>query len=404
MNILFALYKEGETNSGIHVACLAQALNRIGNDCVIAVPESESPHAPLVKGVHAPRMLSFTQVEQQAREACLFPDGRGADIFHAWTPREVVRLFHERMKSVCTGRLIIHMEDNEDELVRHFLGEATYRNAAAGQFHEQFPVTLTHPLTGRTFIAESDGATLLAAAMRDMLPADTPAVVMWPAADDRIYFPRPTNTALRTALGLPPDAIVLVYTGNGHPANCTEICSLYLAVHLLNRRGIPARLVRTGVDVFAMDDDYRAWAHRYSIELGHVPERSYLGDLLAMADVLVQPGVPGPFNDMRFPSKLPEYLASGRPVVLPRTNIGLVTRHLQDAYVLDRADGPSIADAIEAIMQDTALQQALASGARAFYEAHFSWARSAETVDRFYREIMGCNRSRGSVITDEQAQ
>ena len=46
--------------------------------------------------------------------------------------------------------------------------------------------------------------------------------------------------------------------------------------------------------------------------------------LLVAADILVQPdGSPGPFNDYRFPSKLPDFFASGRPVVLPKTNIGL---------------------------------------------------------------------------------
>lgn len=397
MNVLFALYKEGETNSGVHAACLAQALNRIGHECVIAVPGGDATQAPLVRGTYAAPILCFKQVEQQARDASLFSNGKGMDIFHAWTPREVVRRFHERIKALFSARLIVHMEDNEDEIVRHFLGESAYQKAAAGQFDEHFPVTLTHPLAGRKFLAESYGVTMLAAAMRDMLPADTPGVVMWPAADDQIYYPRPANPFLRTALGLPPDATVLVYTGNGHPANKTEICSLYLAVHLLNRRGIPARLVRTGVDVFGMDESYRTWAHRYSVELSRVPERSYLGDLLSMADVLVQPGVPGPFNDMRFPSKLPEYFASGRPVVLPRTNIGLVTRHLQDAYVLDRADGPSIAAAIEDIGLDPDLQKTLANGARSFYETHFSWARSAETVDRFYREIMEHKASMGGM-------
>jgi len=95
-----------------------------------------------------------------------------------------------------------------------------------------------------------------------------------------------------------------------------------------------------------------------------------------------------------------EFFVSGRPVVLPRTNIGLVTRHLQDAYVLDRADGPSIAAAIEDIMQNPALHAKLASGARSFYEAHFSWARSAERVDQFYRVITG---QKADELTGDQA-
>ena len=43
---------------------------------------------------------------------------------------------------------------------------------------------------------------------------------------------------------------------------------------------------------------------------------------LALADAFVQPGAPDDFNRYRLPSKLPEFLAMGRPVILPHCNIG----------------------------------------------------------------------------------
>ena len=61
-------------------------------------------------------------------------------------------------------------------------------------------------------------------------------------------------------------------------------------------------------------------------------------ELLAAADILVQPGRSNPYNDYRFPSKLPDFLASGRPVVLPRTNIGLHLRDGAEALILERCD------------------------------------------------------------------
>ena len=44
---------------------------------------------------------------------------------------------------------------------------------------------------------------------------------------------------------------------------------------------------------------------------GFVP-KARLPRLLALADVLVQPGRAGAFNDYRLPSKLPEFLAAKR--------------------------------------------------------------------------------------------
>ena len=57
------------------------------------------------------------------------------------------------------------------------------------------------------------------------------------------------------------------------------------------------------------------------IELGAVGWREIPG-YLALADAFVQPGGPDDFNRYRLPSKLPEFLAMGRPVMLPHCNIG----------------------------------------------------------------------------------
>ena len=388
MNILFVLYVWGESNSSIHASCLAQALHRFGHHCMIAGPGEGEAEITLTRGGRGAPMRTFEQVERQLRDGTLFPDGRGADVYHAWTPREAVRQYLEQIMPISPGMLVVHMEDHEDELVKHFLGRPAYLRAKTGLWTQRFPDTLMHPVLGHQFIAGADGVSMLVEAMQSLLPAGKAHTVVWPAADDRIYFPRPPNIHLRNLLGISDETVLLVYTGNGHPANYTEIRSLYLAVHLLNRRGIPTRLVRTGVDFFAMEPGYREWADEYSIELNRIPRRTCLGDLLSTADVLVQPGVPGPFNDVRFPSKLPEFFASGRPVVLPRSNIGLETRHLRDAYVVDRADGPSIAAAVETIAGNPELKHTLALGSRAFYEEHFSWDKSAGIVDRFYLKFL----------------
>jgi glycosyltransferase involved in cell wall biosynthesis len=105
---------------------------------------------------------------------------------------------------------------------------------------------------------------------------------------------------------------------------------------------------------------------------------------MALADIFVQPGVPDAFNDYRFPSKLPEFFALGRPVVLPRTNLGTALRHGVDAYVLDRADAAGIAGAVRALREDPALAERLARGATAYAAANFSWRRSAAALASFY--------------------
>jgi glycosyltransferase involved in cell wall biosynthesis len=84
---------------------------------------------------------------------------------------------------------------------------------------------------------------------------------------------------------------------------------------------------------------------------------------------------------------LPEFFSIGRPVVLPRTNLGTHLRHGIDAYVLDRADAAGIASAVIALRQDRALYDRLSQGAVAYAEKHFSWSRSAETLAKFYSTL-----------------
>ena len=382
MNILFALHNPINSNSGFHVVSLAHELTQLGHDCVIAVPTKDSSEENNADSEIS--ILDFTETLEACQQETLFRNRKPIDIFHAWTPREVICKFHEAICPAFAKVTLVHLEDNEEELARAFLGSYRYEQAQAGKA-DDFPPNLTHPIKGKLFLAKAQGVTVIIDALKAAVPEGIPTEVIWPAADDRLFYPRERQIALYDRYAIQKDAITLVYTGNGHAANRQEVRSLYLAVHLLNRRGVKAQLIRTGKDYFVQDEQYKQWASQYAINLGYLQNRENFGDLLSLADVLVQPGKPGLFNDMRFPSKLPEFFACGRPVVLPRTNIGLVTRHLQDAFVLDNANGPAIADAVETIIGNPELSNTLSKGGRAFYEANLSWRRSAETLANFYQ-------------------
>ena len=75
--------------------------------------------------------------------------------------------------------------------------------------------------------------------------------------------------------------------------------------------------------------------------------RSEVPRYMRLADVLVQPGRSNGFNDYRLPSKLPEFLATGRPVVLPATNLGRFLEDGEECILLRRGDALEIAAVIE---------------------------------------------------------
>jgi glycosyltransferase involved in cell wall biosynthesis len=205
--------------------------------------------------------------------------------------------------------------------------------------------------------------------------------------DARWFYPQPVPAAFRAALRLAPGTTFLFYHGNVHAANAAEMRELYAAVLELNRTGTPVTLLRTGLDRVDFLGDLAAAVAPFVLSLGQILHHRHLPPLMALADIFVQPGGPDAFNDYRFPSKLPEFFALGRPVVLPLTNLGASLRHGVDAYVLDRADRAGIAAAVRALRADPALAERLGRGAAAYAAEHFNWRRSAAALATFYGSL-----------------
>ncbi|HUJ42438.1 MAG TPA: glycosyltransferase family 4 protein [Opitutaceae bacterium] len=382
LNILFVLYGDFFSNSAVHVASLANEFVGRGHHAAVVVPRT----AETVQ-IHArPRFAAATYAEA----ADLFAGGRGPDVIHAWTTRETVRRFAGEWRARTGAKLVVHLEDNERQILALTLGRdiAELEALSAAELDGLVPPDLAHPHRSREFLAQADGITVITDRLREFIPADRPVHTVWPAADARFFFPRPRPGAFRDLLDPAPGATVLFYHGNVHVSNAGEVRELYAAVLALNRDGEPVTLIRTGLDTCDFLGELAADVAPHVLALGQIKHHRHLAPLLALADVFVQPGGADPFNDYRFPSKLPEFFSLGRPVVLPRTNLGTLVRHGIDAYVLDRADAAGIAAAIRELRRDPVLYERLCRGAVQYAAAHFDWRRSAEALAAFYRSLI----------------
>ncbi|MDB6170205.1 MAG: putative glycosyl transferase [Verrucomicrobia bacterium] len=383
-NILFALYGDFSANSALHVASLANELIAAGYDCVVAVPDHKETLGALPEARFM--ALHFNEI---AHLPAYFKDGRGPCLVHAWTSRENVRRFATAVAADYGSAVFVHLEDNEQELLESRLGRPFAELAALPekQLDALVPDVLSHPRHAARFLREAAGVTVIVERLKAHVPAGRPSAVIWPAADPRHFKPLPRDEAFRRALGLAPADIVLFYHGNVHASNAAEVRSLYEAVAQLNASGLVTHLIRTGRDFPDFLPEGDAWIRPHLIHLGHVARAKHLPALMALADYFVQPGVPDAFNDYRFPSKLPEFFAIGRPVILPRTNLGDLVRDGEHALVLAKADGPAIAAAVARLHGDPALAEKLSRGALAFAAEHFSWRRSARQLAEFYRSL-----------------
>ena len=380
-NVLFALYHDFTSNSAVHVFHLANRLSAMGLSCKVAVPEN--PDTLSVLGRAEFGVLEFGELPN----GVIFANGRGPDIIHAWTPRENVRAFCTRVRELHNSSLFVHLEDNEWHLLECMLKRPwkELTSMSSEQLDDLVPGHLSHPIHGNRFLKSSDGITVIVDRLRELVPPGVPSIELWPSADTDIFVERPRNDRLRAKHGIPSDTTVLAYIGNVHAVNSREVRSLYLAVAILNREGHAAALIRTGRDFHPFLGQDEAWGRAHSIELGYVARRD-IPDLLAAADILVQPGKPDKFNDYRFPSKLPEFLAIGRPTVLPATNIGLHMTSGHHALVLPKVDALAIVDAVIRISGNQDLRNRLARGAREFFDQRLSWTKTAGQLVSFYEE------------------
>jgi GT2 family glycosyltransferase/glycosyltransferase involved in cell wall biosynthesis len=384
VNILFVNYGDFTTNSLNHIGGFANWLSEQGHACVVAVPGNKES----LSAVHQPRFIAATYAEVLARPA-FFPDNRPADLIHAWTPREGVRKFVLAYQRLLPGtRLIVHLEDNEEYLLSAFSGRplADLRQLADDELAAQMDEALPHPLRYKNFLRLADGITIIVDRLKEFASPGVPVQLLPPGVDFSLYHPQPPSADLRRDLDLKATERVVVFTGSTTFANEAEIAELVAAVRLLNERGTPTRLVRTGFHPPEFTGKYGFDWRAFTLDLGFL-DKTRLPALLALADVLVQPGRAGIFNDYRLPSKLPEFLAAGRPVILPATNVATDLRDGTDALLLRTGTAEEIAAQCQRVFADASLAARLGENAAAFARRHFDLAANTGALLGFYESV-----------------
>lgn len=386
MKILFINYHDLDSNSGIHIFNIANHLDAIGIKSIVCVPSGKQATKHL--GEASFETFDFDEAISESRRNS---DELEFDLIHAWTPREVVRKFTDQLRELYDSPYIVHLEDNEEAITAANAGipVAELRDLQDMQLEILVGDHISHPKRYRDFLSTSVGVTVIIDSLFKFKPEGVPGIEIWPGYQESFEWDLPINYGFRRQLGIEDHEFVLTYTGNVHSANRDEVLSLYLAVKLLNRKGFQTRLVRTGTDyVDIADGEILSDLQASCVSLGRV-EREQIPSIIAMADALVQPGGSDPFNDFRFPSKLPEYLASGRPVLLPVTNIGRSLTDREDCILLERGNALEIAQKLELLMGDESLRKRIGHGGRQFAERNLRWGKSVEKLVKFYETIIG---------------
>jgi glycosyltransferase involved in cell wall biosynthesis len=385
MRVVFVMYGPLDVNSAIQAFHFGNELTEQGWEVTLAgvgdPQRIEAVGHPLFECV------SHETLAERARAGAITREGT---IVTGWTPREPVRRLVTSLISQLRVPYAIHLEDNEHYLVETITGmtlEELQRLPLKAQ-DRLAPPNLIHPSHHLEFLRGAAGITVITEELNDFNAGHRPHHVARPGIDAERFSPERPTRKTREQLGLRPQEFVLVYHGTIHYANQHEMMSLYVAVQLLRRRGHPVRLVRLGHSEFGGVDPraFRAVSDGV-LELGQIDWRE-VPDYLALADAFVQPGACDDFNRFRLPSKLPEFLAMGRPVIVPHCNIGHDLTHGENALLLEQGNAVEIMARVEDLLADRELAERLGRGARKFALEELSWSANAAALGEFYGELM----------------
>ena len=380
--VVFVSYGSFDSNSAGHVAGFARELTRQGYAVAVCARDR-------IGAVHAfgePAFAFFTLQDLASDpQGVIGFDGSfrpNRTVMHCWTPRKASRQAVLKVRRKHPIPYLVHLEDNEDHLT--------------GLREESRPEAEAQDRADReALLSGAMGATVICDRLQEVLPKGLPSLLLEPGVDAAglaaPLAPHRRFSILRAA-GAPAGSKVIVYPGNIHRANLGEMVELYRAVALLRAAGREIVLIKTGKDDAAVAEALGMAPDAAGvIDLGLV-ERPFLIDLMKCADLFVQPGAPGPFNDYRLPSKLPEFLAVGGPVILPATNLGLRLRHETDALLLRKGTAEEIAGQVGRVLDDPALAARLSANGRTFARETFRWDRQGRRLAGFLERLW---RTRG---------
>ncbi len=385
MNILFVLYGDFTSNSINHIAPFTSELTRMGHSCAVAVPERVETVASVADCCFQP--LLFQQV---LAEPCCFPDGRAADLLHAWTPREIIRDFiFAYLAEHPETALLIHLEDGERDISATALGinSADLDLFDDHELAQRIPVAYAHPRYAECLLLIADGITVIQDKLAGLVPPLTPCVTVYPGVDLDLFRPQSPDMDLRAYLDIADDERIIVYQGGMNPIVLDEIHDLYLAIGLLNQRGYSCRLIRTGPGQPPFWHQLPAICRNHITDLGYVA-RERLPELLALADVCVQPGRCNMFNDLRLPSKIPEWLAMAKPVLLPAANIAALLEDGVNCLMLHQGTPQEIAERCIWVFDHPQQAWKIGQQGRRFAEQHFCLPQQAHLLAELYQQFI----------------
>ncbi|RKF20659.1 colanic acid biosynthesis glycosyltransferase WcaI [Altericroceibacterium spongiae] len=283
------------------------------------------------------------------------------DVILATAPSLIAALGGRVVAGLCGARFWLHVQDFELEAAQ-----------AAGVLSKGFPGNRLVGMAESHFFRSADIVSSISPQMCQRLADKGVAqerIVEFPNwAEDDTIRPLSRNTDLRREWSL-GDRTVVLYSGNIGRKQGLNIV-LEAARDLQHRQDL--------IFVICGEGPERTELERQAVGLDHclikpLQSRERLGELLATADIFILPQL-ADAADLVLPSKLPNMMAAGRPVIATTEPGTGVYDEIRNVGIATRPGDPvALARAIERLADNPALREDL--GYRARWKAISRWAR-----------------------------
>lgn len=385
MNILFVHYGTFAANSMNHIGPFASELKKQGHETAITLPELDPTF----------RFFPFSQVpaypfEEMLKDPFRF-DGEAPDIVHVWTPRDVVRKFCEKLWEKIEARCIIHLEDDEEAVRNEF---------PSGQTDSE---SRMDPLHGPRFLETADAFTVIIETLSSNVPFNKPQLCLYPGFDKSAAEKNPEPRFKRSDFAIPEEYKIITYPGGASGPNSGDLVELYNAVHLLNEHGSPCLLLKTGFPDPHIRSTIVDGAENWIRDLGYLP-REQLWRFIELADVVVQPGQTNNYNQKRLPSKLPDFLCLGKPVITSMQNFGQILQDGKDALLLKTSSANEIAARCQELFSNPGLATKIAAEGQKTGQQWFDLTKNTIGLRTFYEDILKSNRDGSADYPGDQIE
>jgi glycosyltransferase involved in cell wall biosynthesis len=396
MNVLFIGYADHRAAGMIHLHHFANELTELGQQ-VLALMPGDLSHAQTLR--HPPRYAMESARFDGARLAAdLLARVRAfaPDVVHAWTPRNLPARAGLVLSIACHAPLIIHYEDDEEELYHSLVGDVFTNRAdfldswqhpdwQPHYYHPVFSAPACHLATGFTAICQP----LIPRLEQQWVK---PAHLLYPGVDlEQFADTLQPEAALLDSLNLRSKRVI-VYSG---PLNELHDFQLLIEAVAQLRAEFPDLVIVHVGRVFTpqlLDAPLERFGMREHVRfVGHVMHKD-VPRYLALADVLVQTGKPGAYNESRLPSKLPEYMAMGKPIVTFSVGFGRLLEDGVEALKTHTDSAEELAQQLARLLRNPALCQRLGANARRKAAQLFNWRENTIGLLRWYAQM--CEHAR----------